>query len=604
MATTPELLRDRTGLRLLAAALVPLGIAILRLTSGSVQVPDEPAVLLTLVVFSGLLGGVWIGLLAAALQLLYALWFFSGAEAAAGAAPIVQWSLGKVFGLALSPADAKRFIVYAITSPVVAIAAGLSRRKLDKSRRSTTTQEQFANTIFEKAGVAIAYADLDGHILRCNQFYADMVGRSQAEVVGMNFRDLVDPRDREENWTLSRQLVAGLTDKISLENRYIRKDGVSVWARKVVTLIRDGAGDPGHLLLFATDLTEEMALKADLERSQANYRTLWESAGNANFLVFAPGFTIERANEAAVRFFGARDPFDLASLRLADLSPATQDDGEVSAEKERRLLDDALRDGSATAEWLFRSRDGREAYATLKLARIDADGRAGLQCSALDITDRVLLSRHLADAQRLLAEEVNARTAELEDVTYELHLAQSLGGMGSFSVDLVAGTFSCSPETARILNIEDFDQIKNAEWAAKVHPGDRPAVIQAWQRAIEGAPYDVTYRIMVPGGVRHVKSGARFKRDGNGKAISAIGALLDLTSLLAKRDQTVLRGHRARVDGLLAATAAIQADAELNIDTDTGTLAASLLQQFPDWTAEELETVIEQAIATIKGTRH
>jgi len=573
------------GARLLAAALVPLGIAVIRMVSGFAEVPGQLAILLALVVFSGLLGGLWIGLMAALLQLAYAFWLLTGGQ----------------LDLVLSEPGAGRFLIYLVATPAVAIAAGLVRHMLESSRRQTTAQEKFANTIFEQAGVAIAYADLGGHLLRCNRLYLDLVGRSRDEVIGMNFKDFVDPRDRDENWALSRQLVAGQTEKFSLVNRFLRKDGTSVWTRKVVSLIRTEAGEPSHLLLFATDISDEVALRNDLEQSEANYRALWESSGTANVLLFAPDFCIEQANEAAVRFFGARDQLQLTALRLADLSPDRQDDEVASAEKEGRLLDAALRDGAATFEWRFRTLHGKDAYATVNLTRVEAMGRPALQCSAVDITDRVLLARHQADARRLLAEEVNARTAELEEVTYELHLAQSVGGMGSFSIDLVEGTFSCSPEAARILNLDVFDRIPLAAWTAKVHPGDLAAVRGAWDRAVAGAPFEITYRIVLPEGVRHVKSGARFKRDGAGRAVSAAGALLDLTSLLASREQTVLKGYRVRVDGLLAATAAVQADVDQKLETDTRSLAARLLQQFPDWSTEEVDAVIEQAIATIKG---
>lgn len=585
MASDREMRRGKTGAHLLAAALVPLGIVVIRLVSGFAEVPGQLAVLLALVVFSGLLGGLWIGLMAAALQLAYAFWLLTGGQ----------------LGLVFSEPGAGRFLIYLVATPAVAIAAGLFRHTLENSRRQTTAQEKFANTIFEQAGVAIAYADLGGHLLRCNRLYLDLVGRSRDEVIGMNFKDFVDPRDRDENWALSRQLVAGQTEKFSLVNRFLRKDGTSVWTRKVVSLIRTEAGEPSHLLLFATNISDEVALRADLEQSEANYRALWESSGTANFLLFAPDFRIEQANEAAVRFFGVRDQLQLTTLRLADLSPERQDDELASAEKERRLIDEALRDGDATFEWRFRAAGGKEAYATVNLTRVEAMGRPALQCSAVDITDRVLLARHQADARRLLAEEVNARTVELEDVSYELHLAQSVGGMGSFSVDLVAGTFSCSPETARILNLDAFDSIPTAEWTAKVHPGDLEAVNLAWQKAMKGAAFDVTYRVLVPEGVRHVKAGARFKRDSEGRVLSATGALLDLTSLLANRDQTVLKGYRGRVDGLLAATAAVQADVDQKVETDTRALAERLLRQFPDWSVEEVDAVIEQALATIKG---
>ena len=132
-----------------------------------------------------------------------------------------------------------------------------------------------------------------------------------------------------------------------------------------------------------------------------------------------------------------------------------------------------------------------------------------------------------------LAEEVQSRTAELEDITFELHLAQSIASMGSFSFDNPSGKYSCSPEAARLFDLQTCDGFEIDEWLSKVHPDDREFVNDAWARALVGAPYDKTYRIVVPGGIRSIGAGARFRRDSEGKALSAVGSLLDVMNAVA-----------------------------------------------------------------------
>lgn len=455
--------------------------------------------------------------------------------------------------------------------------------------------------VIESLPDSLNLKDASGRFIIANEATADLMNASSAaDLIGKTDFDFY-PREVAEHFLLDEREVMAKGVPRVLEQVAILKDGKRVTLSTLKVPVRDAKGALIGLITHNRDIS---ALKDDLEHSEAKYRLLWENSSTANFLALPPNFTIEQGNEAVVRLFGARDRSQLEALRLADLSPEMQDDGQISAERERRLIDDALRDGSATSEWLFSSLDGRKVYSEVKFNRVNSNGRIGLQCSVTDITDRVLLSRHQADARRLLAEEVNTRTAELEEATYELHLAQSVGSMGSFSADLASDSFSCSPETARILDLQEFDNIATAEWSARIHPGDRQAVSEAWKKAIEdGAPYDITYRILVPAGVRHVKSGARFKRDSTGRAVSAIGALLDLTSLLANREESVLKVHRARVDGLLAATAAIQADVDQNTNTDPRELADRLLRQFPNWSAEEINAVIQEAIATIKDRR-
>lgn len=514
---------------ILGIILVPAGIAALAFVSNFLfPIPNKPGVLIALVVFSGLLGGLWIGLFAAIVQICFTLWFVNGVEVAAGAAPFIQFG-----GLSLSEPEFQRFAVFVITAPAVAIAAGLSRWRNNALQTDVANEKSFADLIFANSAIGIAYGDIGGRITRCNEAFASIVGRRPQELIGKSPGDLIDERDRESEIAKAKQLWADKIPQFTSVSRYRKPDGSSVWVRKIATLARNAGGAPSNVILFARDVSAETEQAELLSRSEQRYKELWEYSHAGNFLQFSPDWRIQNANHTAIEMFGSRDNQHLSSFDVSNVSPEKQPDGLLSRPKWKRMVASVMLNRSEEFEWLFRSLDGRDIYCSVMMSRLDENGKEGVQVSLRDVTDSVALSKVQKEERIRLAEEVQARTSELEDALSELNLAQLVGQTGSFSVDLTNGLFSCSPQTARMFNLEKFDEFPIGEWLSKVHPDDRALVQQTWEKAIAaGTQYELTYRIVVKEGIRYIKAAAMFKKGSNGNTVSAVGSLADVTGLM------------------------------------------------------------------------
>jgi len=64
-----------------------------------------------------------------------------------------------------------------------------------------------------------------------------------------------------------------------------------------------------------------------------------------------------------------------------------------------------------------------------------------------------------------------------------------------------------------------------------VHPEDQQFVDQAWQEAIQGAPYDIQHRIIVDGKIKWLRERAELELDADGKLLRAVGTSQDITEL-------------------------------------------------------------------------
>jgi PAS domain S-box-containing protein len=129
--------------------------------------------------------------------------------------------------------------------------------------------------------------------------------------------------------------------------------------------------------------------------------------------------------------------------------------------------------------------------------------------------------------------------------------AQRVAQLGHWERDFEHGTHEASAETARILGLTEEEarqhslEQREAQWRARIHPDDLPAVRQATERALAGTqPYDVVYRIVRPpnGEIRHVRSAGDITRDASGQPQRWFGTLQDITERV-QAEQAARESH-------------------------------------------------------------
>ncbi|WP_435626695.1 PAS domain S-box protein [Candidatus Ferrigenium straubiae] len=128
-----------------------------------------------------------------------------------------------------------------------------------------------------------------------------------------------------------------------------------------------------------------------------------------------------------------------------------------------------------------------------------------------------------------------------------LSVAQSVAQIGSWFLDIPANRLEWSSEAYRIFGTPQQDAINMETFVAIVHPDDRDFVLRAWGEAMAGTPYDIEHRIAVDGKERWVRERARIERDPEGRPLTGIGTVQDITE--RKRVEEALRTseHRYRL---------------------------------------------------------
>ncbi|MCW2776830.1 MAG: hypothetical protein JWN17_555 [Frankiales bacterium] len=124
-------------------------------------------------------------------------------------------------------------------------------------------------TFFDHVGVGLALADLSSRFVRVNRTYAELLGRSPEDLLGLSFHDLLHPegrRDQESRLTL---LLDGATPSLTAEERYVRAGGAELWVLLSLTVVRDDAGRPQWFAGSAQDITALKKTEQELQELTA-----------------------------------------------------------------------------------------------------------------------------------------------------------------------------------------------------------------------------------------------------------------------------------------------------------------------------------------------
>jgi PAS domain S-box-containing protein len=167
--------------------------------------------------------------------------------------------------------------------------------------------EQLFRYLFEQASLGIAVEDLDGKILLANPALCSMLGYHDDELAGMTCSEFANPEDSRDDWALFQQLRTGVIDHYTLEKRYVTKQGVPLWGRLNVSLLKTEDEESPLVFAFVEDITEHKQAEEELRRSEERFR-LAAQAGKMYAYEWDPTSDVVVRSEEYVNILGLSDP--------------------------------------------------------------------------------------------------------------------------------------------------------------------------------------------------------------------------------------------------------------------------------------------------------
>ena len=108
----------------------------------------------------------------------------------------------------------------------------------------------------ENAPIGMALADPQWRLQEVNAALAALFATEPSVLIGRDLSALSHPDDRATERAHVQRLLAGEGDRFSLEKRYLRPDGHTIWAVLDVVLVRTPEGAPDHFVAQLRDVTD------------------------------------------------------------------------------------------------------------------------------------------------------------------------------------------------------------------------------------------------------------------------------------------------------------------------------------------------------------
>jgi two-component system sensor histidine kinase UhpB len=417
----------------------------------------------------------------------------------------------------------------------------LRRELADRARIGKALRESEARfrAMVEQSQVGIALWDDAGQFLFANHCLAQLLARSEAELMRLSLWEVIQPDDLRLVLAQFDRLAGGGPPFV-LEWRYLRPDGSFIWSSTTASTVRDAEDQVEYVVGIVQDITHRKQAEAaladaqrQLSRSEEHFRTLIEHTSDIITIVDENGIILY-GSPSVERVLGY-SPEVLVGRSAVEL---------IHPDDRAHLLDAqraALREPPAIqhgVEFRFRHSDG--SWRTLEaLGSVLQYRSAGPRA--------VFTLRDVTDRQRT--------DAALRESEERLRLTLDAAKCGMWDWDISANQVTWSERVYELHGLTpDTFGGRIEDFLAVIHPEDVNAVGEAVRRTLEQqVDYGIEFRVIHPrtGEIRWVWSNGRVLLDREGQPVRMLGATLDTTerrraeeALLASHEQLRRLAHR------------------------------------------------------------
>jgi PAS domain S-box-containing protein len=405
----------RYGIAALAVALVLL----LRLLLAPLITPESPFLLLAgAVVVAAWFGGLGPGLLATALGMLVADYFFLPPH-------------GSFTGLDVAFLPLVLFGIQGVVISSLTEALRVARRRAEQSAVEAQThqeslrwsEERFRLLVEGVEDYAIFMLDPEGRVISWNAGAERITGYREEEMIGESFSVFYAENDLERGHPEEELRVAASEGRYQEDGSRVRKDGSKFWASVLITALKDRDGKLRGYSKVMRDITERKEAEQRLLESEELYRSVVEQAAENIFLVDAETGRVIQANATLHRSLGY-SPEELKRMTLYDI---------VAHDREtiNRNIEHILEYGRRfIGERKYRRKDGSLIDVEVNAGAISYGGLRALCVVAHDITERKMAEealRHSLDALLALYETGQVLSSSLDREEIGSRLLEIIG---------------------------------------------------------------------------------------------------------------------------------------------------------------------------------
>jgi PAS domain S-box-containing protein len=155
--------------------------------------------------------------------------------------------------------------IFAPVVPEILRAKILVFIDLFRKTEEVARNESLFRRIFDEAPIGMALLDEQGRFQKANRAFSAMLGYDADALSAMTHTAITHPSDREREAKESARLALGDAAGVSMDKRYLDKNGNEVWASSTTVRIRGAERKKTHRLVMSMDITAKRHIQ-ELER--------------------------------------------------------------------------------------------------------------------------------------------------------------------------------------------------------------------------------------------------------------------------------------------------------------------------------------------------
>lgn len=267
---------------------------------------------------------------------------------------------------------------------VLAIARDITQRL--KVENELAESENRLRVIFQTEPECIKLLDANCRVIEMNPAGIDIIeAENVSQVIGQSVLPIVDEEYREAFAKLNRRVFEGKAG--TLEFSITSLKGTHRWMEMHTVPLRNKDGEVISSLSVARDVTEKRKAAEAIRQSEERYRALVENATEALVVFDVEKGKFESVSQSAVDFFKMSKE-ELMQIGPIEISPEYQPDGQLSSEKAKEKLTEAIHGGKPSFEWTHRDKLGNLIPCEIWLVRLPSENQILIRGSIFNIAER------------------------------------------------------------------------------------------------------------------------------------------------------------------------------------------------------------------------
>ena len=248
---------------------------------------------------------------------------------------------------------------------------------------SQRLKDQFNNT-----PLASIMWDLNYKIIEWNNSAERIFGYSATEIIGKSIKNLLTPPHLKKEMSILRNTVFIKNKSLKNTNENITKSGKIIICDWYSVTLTDAHNKVIGTASFVDDITDRVASKNMLQKSEKKYRDLFEKSIDA--VLISKNGKIINCNDSALKMFGFDDKESLLKIDPLELSPLNQPDGSNSKTKATHLINATLEKGYNRFRWYHHTKNGTIFPTEVTFTKInDKDEQPTIHIVVCDISEKV-----------------------------------------------------------------------------------------------------------------------------------------------------------------------------------------------------------------------